>query len=173
MAFSYRPDYYYFQQEAKNFFEHGLQNSRGFRALKVWLQLKQVGRAGYSRMISEDIELARRFHEIASERVELEAFGHGLSITTYRYVPEALAETASEEDVQSYLNELNQTIQGRMERGGEAFVSNAVLGERYVLRMCVVNFRTRLEDVIRLADVTVALGRAIDEELRPEALRGA
>ena len=89
-AFSYRPEYYYFQQEAKNYFERGIQNSRGFRALKVWMQLKQAGRSGYVRMISEDIELARRFHELAEEHAELEAFGHALSITTYRYVPEDL-----------------------------------------------------------------------------------
>jgi glutamate/tyrosine decarboxylase-like PLP-dependent enzyme len=170
-AFSYRPDYYYFQQEAKNFFEHGIQNSRGFRALKVWLQLKQVGRAGYTQMIAEDIELARRFHEIAEETDGLEAFGHGLSITTYRYVPHDLADRSEDEAVRSYLNELNQEIQGRMERGGDAFVSNAVLGEVYALRMCVVNFRTTLEDVVALARITVDLGRSADADLRPEGLR--
>lgn len=172
-AFSYRPDYYYFQQDAKNFFEHGLQNSRGFRALKVWLQLKQVGRAGYARMMSEDIELARRFHEICSMRPELEARGHGLSITTYRFVPEDLSGRVDDTEVLEYLNHLNESIQGRMEMGGEAFVSNAVMGDVYALRMCIVNFRTTLEDVVMLADVTEKLGRALDAELRPEGLRPA
>jgi len=170
-AFSYRPDYYYFQTDAKNFFEHGIQNSRGFRALKVWLQLKQVGRSGYVRMISEDIELARRFHEIADARAELEALGHGLSITTYRYLPVDLSSRADEKPVQAYLNELNETIQGRMEHGGDAFVSNAVMGDVYALRMCIVNFRTTLEDVIELADISETLGRSIDADLRPAALR--
>ena len=169
-AFSYRPDYYHFQEEGKNFFEHGIQNSRGFRALKVWLQLKQVGRSGYERMISEDIELARRFHEIAEQHSELEAFSHGLSITTYRYVPEDMAGRTEEEPVGQYLNELNQEIQARMERGGEAFVSNAVIGDVYALRMCVVNFRTALEDVIALADITARLGRALDAEMRPHSV---
>jgi len=170
-AFSYRPDYYYLEEEAKNFFEHGIQNSRGFRALKVWLQLKQVGRAGYAQMISEDIELARRFYDIAEERAELQALGHGLSITTYRYVPLDLVERTSEDVVRDYLNELNQQVQGRMERGGEAFVSNAVMGDLYALRMCIVNFRTTLEDVIALADISIELGRATDTEIRPDALR--
>lgn len=169
-AFSYRPDYYHFQQEAKNYFDRGIQNSRGFRALKVWLQLKQVGRAGYARMIAEDMELARRFHGIAGEREELEVFGHGLSITTYRFVPSDLRDRSAEPEVAEYLNELNQEVQSRMERGGEAFVSNAVLGEVYALRMCVVNFRTTLEDVAALADITERLGRAADAELRPDAL---
>lgn len=171
-AFSYRPEYYHFDRdEAKNFFEHGIQNSRGFRALKVWMQLKQVGRAGYTRMISEDIELAERFHGIAGERPQLQPFGHGLSITTYRFVPEDLRERASDPEVSEYLNELNREIQSRMERSGDAFVSNAVLGDVYALRMCVVNFRTTLEDVERLADVTERLGREADSELRPEGLR--
>ena len=71
-----------------------------------------------------------------------------------------------------YLNVLNQEIPARMERGGDAFVSNAVLGEVYALRMCVVNFRTTLEDVERLADITEALGRQADADVRPEEFRG-
>ena len=57
-----------------------------------------------------------------------------------------------------------------MERGGDAFVSNAVLGDVYALRMCVVNFRTTLEDVERLAEVTERLGRQADADIRPEGL---
>lgn len=171
-AFSYRPEYYYFQQDAKNFFERGIQNSRGFRALKVWLQLRQVGRVGYAQMISEDIELARRFYEIADERDELEALGNGLSITTYRFVPKDLAGRTDEVHVAEYLNELNLAVQAKMETGGEAFVSNAVLGDVYALRMCVVNFRTTLQDVVALADISERLGRDLDDETRPEALRG-
>lgn len=170
-AFSYRPDYYHFQQEAKNFFERGIQNSRGFRALKVWLQLKQVGRSGYEGMIADDIALARRFHAIADERAELEALTQGLSITTYRYVPAALRDRTGDDDVRTYLNDLNQAIQSRMERGGEAFVSNAVLDDDvYALRMCIVNFRTTEDDVVALADITERLGRELDGELRPEGL---
>jgi glutamate/tyrosine decarboxylase-like PLP-dependent enzyme len=170
-AFSYRPDYYYFQADAKNFFERGIQNSRGFRALKVWMQLKHVGRAGYVRMISEDIQLARRFVEIADACDELEVFGTALSIATYRFVPSDLATRVSEPPVLAYLNELNEAIQGRMDLGGEAFVSNAVLGEVYALRMCVVNFRTTLEDVVALTEISERLGREADAEIRPDGLR--
>lgn len=170
-AFSYRPEYYSFEQEAKNFFERGIQNSRGFRALKVWLQLKQVGREGYVTMIEDDIELARRFHEITRERPLLEAFGHGLSISTYRFVPADLSDRSTEPAVAAYLNDLNQEIQARMDVGGDAFVSNAILGEIYALRMCVVNFRTTLADVRRLADISEALGLEVDADIRPEKLR--
>jgi glutamate/tyrosine decarboxylase-like PLP-dependent enzyme len=169
-AFSYRPPYYSFEEELVNYFEHGIQNSRGFRALKVWLQLQQAGRAGYERMITEDIELARRFHTIVEGNPELQAFTHGLSITTYRYVPEDLRDRVGEGDVEEYLNELNQGVQARLDREGRAFVSNAVLDDRYLLRMCIVNFRTSLEDVEALADISVEAGRAADAELRPDGL---
>jgi aromatic-L-amino-acid/L-tryptophan decarboxylase len=61
-AFQFHPEYYAFEdperEERTNFHEWGLQNSRGFRALKVWLALRQAGREGYVRMIREDIALA-------------------------------------------------------------------------------------------------------------------
>jgi glutamate/tyrosine decarboxylase-like PLP-dependent enzyme len=165
-AFSYRPEYYHFGSGAHNYFELGIQNTRGFRALKVWVQLQQAGASGYRKMISEDIELAKAFHGIADRHEELEAFTHNLSITTYRYVPRDLGASRREPHVRDYLNELNRRVQDRMERGGDAFVSHAVLDDVHALRMCIVNFRTGLRDVEALADITVALGREIDGTLR-------
>ena len=49
-AFSYHPPYYHFDERATNYVDYGPQNSRGFRALKVWLALRHVGAAGYRRM---------------------------------------------------------------------------------------------------------------------------
>ena len=58
-AFAYHPPYYHFDEQATNFVDFGMQNSRGFRALKVWLALRQAGASGYRRMISGDIQLSR------------------------------------------------------------------------------------------------------------------
>ena len=170
-AFSYRPDYYHFDGEGtQNFFEHGIQNSRGFRALKVWIQLQQAGADGYRRMIAEDIELARALWDLADEEPELEALTRHLSIATYRYVPSDLWSRRSDKFVRSYLNELNQEVQSRMERSGRAFVSHAVLDGIHALRMCVVNFRTRLEDVRALAELSVELGREADASMRSRSM---
>lgn len=90
-TFSSHPEYYNFsksgQDKAQNFYEYGLQNSRGFRALKVWLALQQVGRSGYEKLISEDIELSEMLYDLADQHPELEAVSQNLSITTFRYVP--------------------------------------------------------------------------------------
>src|SRR5205085_8529665 len=69
-AFSFHPPYYSFDGDAQdpptNFHEWGPQNSRGFRALKVWLTMRQVGRRGYVEMIGDDIALARALHDLVA-----------------------------------------------------------------------------------------------------------
>ena len=86
-AFAYHPPYYHFGVEATNYVDFGPQNSRGFRALKVWLALRQVGRDGYVQMIGDDIRLSERLFAAVAAHPELEACTQGLSITTFRYVP--------------------------------------------------------------------------------------
>jgi glutamate/tyrosine decarboxylase-like PLP-dependent enzyme len=165
-AFAYHPPYYYFGVEAVNYVDWGLQNSRGFRALKVWLALRQAGRSGYERAITQDILLARRITRAAEEHPELEALAGGLSIAAFRYVPADLRERRGAESVEAYLNELNEAIQARLEKSGEAFVSNAVVRGRYALRPCIVNFNTTVADVDALPGIVVRLGRAEHAERR-------
>jgi len=173
-AFSHRPpSYYKFDQDLEeqplNYYEIGPQNSRGFRALKVWLAFKQVGREGYVKMISDEIELARELFQLARLHPALEAVTHNLSITTFRYVPEDLPKGS--EEAETYLNELNAAILSRLEKGGEAFVSNAVIRDKFTLRVCIVNFRTTLADIEALPDIVVRVGKEVDLEIRPDKLR--
>ncbi len=165
-AFSYHPPYYHFQEEALNYVDYGIQNSRGFRALKVWLQLRQAGREGYTQMIREDIRLAKELHDLAQDHPELEAMTHGLSITAFRYVPGDLRTGTGEESVERYLDELNRKLLSQMELGGKAFLSNAVIRGRFALRACIVNFRTSQEDVEALPGIVAQIGRQADQELR-------
>jgi glutamate/tyrosine decarboxylase-like PLP-dependent enzyme len=145
-----------------NFHEYGPQNSRGFRALKVWLALRQVGRDGYERMIRDDIELARAMHDAVSRHPELEPFTCCLSIATFRYVPRDVDRHAAE--TQEYLDELNKQIVERLQLGGEIFVSNAVIGGRYLLRACIVNFRTTRDDVDAVPEIVARVGAEAHRE---------
>jgi glutamate/tyrosine decarboxylase-like PLP-dependent enzyme len=165
-AFSYHPPYYHFGVEATNFVDLGPQNSRGFRALKVWMALQQVGREGYERMVGDDVRLTERLHAHAEAQPELETFTCGLSISTFRYVPPELWERLGEEETETYLSELNREVQARLERGGEVFLSNAILQGRYVLRGCIVNFRTDEEDVRAIPEIVVRVGRETHGELK-------
>ena len=163
-AFAYHPPYYHFGEEAVNYVDLGPQNSRGFRALKIWLTLQQVGRDGYEAMLAEDIRLARLLHDRAEATPELEAFTCGLSVTTFRFVPEELWERRGEAEVEARLDGLNRDLQARLEAGGEVFLSNAVIGGTYVLRGCIVNFRTSEADVRAIPGIVVREGRRLWEE---------
>jgi glutamate/tyrosine decarboxylase-like PLP-dependent enzyme len=165
-AFAYHPPYYHFGQEAINYVEYGPQNSRGFRALKVWLALQQVGRSGYVRMIGDDIRLSERLYERVAQHDELEAHTQSLSITTFRYVPRDLRSTADTAAGEAYFNRLNEALLERIQAGGLAFVSNAVVNGRYLLRACIVNFNTRAADIDALPEIFARLGRSTDAELR-------
>ena len=167
-AFEYHPAYYLFGEEAINYLDYGLQNSRGFRALKVWLALKQVGRQGYVKMIGDDIRLSKEMYKLVSETDGLEAFTQNLSITTFRFVPKGLA--AGSEKVDEYLNKLNEAIVGRLQRDGEIFVSNAVVNDIFLLRACIVNFRTTVEDIKAMLEVVLRVGHEVDVSIRPEGL---
>ncbi len=168
-AFAYHPPYYHFGVEATNYFDLGPQNSRGFRALKVWLALQQVGREGYEQMISDDIRLARALFERISQCGELEALTQSLSITTFRYVPTDLSQ--GNEKAADYLNDLNLQLLTRLQADGEVYLSNAVVHGKFALRACIVNFRTTLKDIEALLPIVVSMGRALDLELRPHKLQ--
>ena len=165
-AFSYHPPYYHFGvEEAVNFVDYGMQNSRGFRALKVWLALRQAGRSGYERAITEDMQLAQRLHEHAEAHPNLHTHSRMLSISTFRYVPDSLRDSIGQQETEAYLNELNQAIQSTLEQCGEAFVSNAVVKDRYLLRACIVNINTGPEDVRALPEIVARLGERLDAEM--------
>ena len=165
-AFAYHPAYYYFGVEATNYVDLGPQNSRGFRALKVWLALRQVGRSGYQRMIAEDCALSRRLHRNMREHPEMEAFTQDLSINTFRYVPPDLRDRRAEPETAEYLNELNEKVMGRLERSGKAFVSIAQIRGKFLLRACIVNYNTSAEDVEALPEIVAEVGRAVDVDMR-------
>jgi len=166
-AFAYHPPYYHFGVEAINYFDFGPQNSRGFRALKVWLALQQVGRRGYMSLLSRDIQLAEELFQRAALHPELEAVTRSLSIATFRYLPADLGANGAETEV--YLNQLNRELLTRLQESGEAYVSNAVIGKKFVLRACIVNFRTTSADIQELTLIVARMGKDIDRALRPRA----
>jgi glutamate/tyrosine decarboxylase-like PLP-dependent enzyme len=170
-AFSYHPLYYHFAEEEStiDYYEYGPQNSRGFRALKVWLALRQVGREGYVDMISDDIRLAQELYRLVEAHPELQASTQGLSITTFRYVPPDLM--PGSEQVEAYLNQLNAELLIRLQKSGEVALSNAVVGDVFLLRACIVNFRTTLEDIEAVPGIVIRLGRELDATIRPAELQ--
>jgi hypothetical protein len=76
-------------------------------------------------------------------------------------VPQDLQTNIHGEELERHLDALNRELLDRLQRGGEVFVSNAVIGGRYALRACIVNFHTTMADVEALPEIVVRVGRDI------------
>ncbi len=167
-TYSAHPVYYKFDTKANepslNYYEYGFQNSRGFRALKVWMSLQQVGKRGYIKMINEDIELSKLLFQEADSHGDLEALTQNLSITTFRYVPSHNGHGDNKNE--TYLNTLNEILLNELQNDGEVFLSNAVVEGKFCLRACIVNFRTSRNDIKEVVKIIVKKGMKIHEELQ-------
>lgn len=161
-TFSTHPVYYNFNSndgsEVMNFYEYGLQNSRGFRALKVWVTLQKVGRNGYEKMIEQDVHLSRLLFEKANKHPEIKSVTQNLSITTLRFVPLNIEDSVENETI---LNKLNEDLLNEIQKGGELFLSNAIVRGKYCLRACFVNFRTSEKDIDEIVEIIAREGRKI------------
>jgi aromatic-L-amino-acid/L-tryptophan decarboxylase len=121
-------------------------------ALKLWWSLRAHGWEAYQRRMVHDCELARYLHNLAEAHPRLQAMGDpDLMTATFRYLP---AEPASAETIDA----LNLQIMERLQYSGRVYPSNAVVDGRFVLRACVVNYRSEAEHIERLIDLTVAIG---------------
>lgn len=165
-TYSSHPVYYNFDGNAEepslNYYEYGFQNSRGFRALKVWMAIQQVGKNGYVEMINDDIELSQFLFSEAQKHPELEAVTQNLSIATFRYLPVNYKDKGITEE---QINSINEKLLNRLQQGGKVFLSNAVVSGKYCLRACIVNFRTSKKDIVEVVDIIVKEGRSVCEEI--------
>ena len=131
-----------------NFGFMGPQFSRGFDALKVWVSLLAHGRTAYARRIEHDASSTRYLGALVEEHPDFELMCEPrLSICCFRYRPAGGG--ADEEE----LDRLNQRLMTALQSDGRVYCSNAVIGGRFGLRACIVNFRTEAEDVDRLLAV--------------------
>jgi aromatic-L-amino-acid/L-tryptophan decarboxylase len=101
-------------------------------------------------------------YALVDAHAELEAMTQSLSIATFRYVPADVKEIDNRED---YLNRLNESLLNELQQGGQVFLSNAVIGEKYCLRACIVNFRTSREDIEQVVQIIVAAGKKVHKAL--------
>ena len=148
------------EAEAFAFWDYGTELSRRFRALKIWLTLRYYGVDRIAKAISDDISLAHYLAEEVERSDDFELLAPvELSICCFRYAPkqfrERLRQAGAEESkkVTEELNDLNQRIMLRVQRGGQAYVSNATIHDKFALRACITNFRTTRADIDKTLDI--------------------
>ena len=140
------------------FAERGVELSRGFKALKVWMGIQVHGTRAYARAIENDVALARFLSEEVDRRSDFERMADPvLSIANFRYRPAGAALSESE------LDRLNRRIINRLVGAGSFFLAPTILKGRTAMRACIVNFRTTKEDLTFLLDEAARVGKEIVE----------
>lgn len=161
-AFSLIPDYLTHGERGPAagevwFSDYGVELSRPFRALKVWLSLKAHGADAFARLIDQNVEQARFLASLVDGAPDLELLAPvALNIVCFRYL--------AGEVEPAELNRLNADLLLRLQEGGLALPSNITVGDRAGLRVALVNHRTRRDDLDLLVGEVRRLGRALVAE---------
>ncbi len=136
------------------FSDYGVQLSRGFRALKVWMSLKEHGVQKFGRMVVQNMNQAQYLAELVDSHPRLERLAPvQLNIVCFRYNPGELDNSA--------LNALNEELLIRLHESGIAAPSYTTLEGRYCLRVCITNHRSQRSDFDLLVAHVVRLGAEI------------
>src|SRR5262245_39564123 len=141
------------------FSEYGFQQTRGFRALKVWMALKFHGLDGYTASIERDLSLADQLATRVRQSSDLQLVTvPSLSIVCFRFAPMSLRNDEAK------LNQLNKRLLEAVQLGGNAFLSSTTINGTFCLRACVINHRSTEQDI----DFLVAHVRQTGERLLSE-----
>jgi aromatic-L-amino-acid decarboxylase len=134
--------------------DYGLQLTRQFRALKVWMSIKEHGLERFGRMIARNVEQAHYLGELIEATPALELTGPiGLDIVCFRYNPGGLDTEA--------LNTLNKKLLVKLQEGGVAAPSYTTLKGKYCLRAAISNHRSRFEDFDLMVAEVIRIGKGL------------
>jgi glutamate/tyrosine decarboxylase-like PLP-dependent enzyme len=155
-AFSLVPEYLRHDEKAPVWFsDYGIELSRGFRALKVWMSIKEHGVKKYGRLIQQNVDQARYLAKLIDESPMLKITAPVRSnIVCFRYTPSKYDEHS--------LKELNEKIMYQLAFSGAAVVSSTTISGKYTLRVAIVNHRTTRKDLEFLVKEATRLGNALD-----------
>ncbi|TIS62819.1 MAG: aspartate aminotransferase family protein [Mesorhizobium sp.] len=135
--------------------DYGLQTSRGFRALKIWMALKESGVGKFGRLIDQNIAQARHLTDLIEAEPALELTAPTtINIVCFRH----RLEGASEERLKTF----NTEIMLRLQEEGIAALSDTTVHGRHCLRVAITNHRTRRDDLDLLVRETLRIGKEIE-----------
>jgi aromatic-L-amino-acid/L-tryptophan decarboxylase len=160
-TFSLVPDY--LRTEADRGFgglpwysEYGIQQTRGFRALKLWMTLQHLGRDGVRDLVARHLELAQHLRGLVDAAPDLERLADvELSIVCFRYVPPSL------KGDDRVVDALNKRLMEELQASGRAFLTQTTLGDRFALRACILHYATTEADLTALVDMVRETGRQL------------
>lgn len=137
-----------------NFADRGVQLSRSFRALKVWMSIQTFGMGAFRRAVSNGMELADRAEEYIRESPTLEILTPvSLGIMCFRINP-----TDADLDEKT-LEEINRNVLARVFWEDRALMSSTLVGKTFSLRLCILNHTTTWDDVRETLEATERFGQ--------------
>ncbi|MDH5403466.1 MAG: pyridoxal-dependent decarboxylase [Candidatus Heimdallarchaeota archaeon] len=136
------------------FSDYGVELSRNFKALKIWFSFLEHGLDKYARLVDQNIAQAKYTGTLINETEDLELMAPvSCNIVCYRYNPKNRNLTVDE------LNHLNKNILMTLQEEGIAAPSYTYIKGNYVLRVAIVNHRSRIEDFDLLIEKTIEVGK--------------
>jgi aromatic-L-amino-acid decarboxylase len=141
------------------FSDYGLQLSRQFRALKVWMSIKEHGVDRFGRMMARNVEQAHYLGQLIEKEQNMELLAPiGLDIVCFRFNPGGLDDET--------LNALNKEILIQLQEQGICAPSYTTLHDRYCLRVAIANHRSVQDDFDVLVEETVQIGQKLTAQFR-------
>jgi len=136
------------------FSDYGLQLSRGFRALKVWMSLKEHGLKKFAAIVRQNVDQALYLKDVVEASPELELLAPvPLNIVCFRYYT---AGCSNEK-----LNAINEEIIIQLHERGIAVPTGTTISDRYAIRICITNHRTKREDLDLVVEEIIKIGREL------------
>ncbi|NNE54052.1 MAG: aspartate aminotransferase family protein [Sulfitobacter sp.] len=150
--------------DAHDHWHHGWELTRGDRALKVWVALKQYGASGFRRMIDQHLDMSARLAAMVEQAEDLELLTRpSLSIFCFRYVPPDLHGDPSKGQ---YLDRLNEAIETQIQRSGDGLITGTDLAGKRCFRPCFVNYRLTQEGIDTVIAQLREIARGVDARMR-------
>lgn len=136
------------------FSDYGIELSRGFLALKVWMCLKTYGLAHFGQLIAKDIQHARYLADAIKRAPALELLAPvSLNIVCFRYVGSGQTE--------AQLDTINKRIVMFLQFEGRLFPSETIVDRTYAIRVSITNYKSQPSDFDALVERVVQLGHKL------------
>lgn len=171
-AFSLVPEYLRTSEDetVRNYMDYGVQLGRRFRALKLWMVIRWFGQAGLAARIRQHIQLAQQFAAWVDTDPDFERLAPvPFSTICFRVRPRDLAGRGDE--VEPYLDSLNEALLEAVNRTGQAYLSHTRLRGKFALRLAIGNLRTTEKHVARAWGLLKEHAARLGQELRSRPLR--
>lgn len=132
--------------------DYGIQLSRSFRALKVWMSIKEHGIERFGDSIKRNVDQANYLKQLIDSAPQLQLLAPvSLNIVCFRYYDASVTDTK--------LNDLNQMILIELQRSGIAVPSSTIVDGNYAIRVAITNHRSQYTDFDLFIDKVLQVGQ--------------